>query len=61
MDVQPAAVCIRYATSSKKHTGVIITFGQFEEGDSLSETRNDTESGNESDEDSTLAPIISEK
>ena len=33
----------------------------FEEGDLLSETRNYTESGNKYDEDSTLAPLVSEK
>ena len=38
-----------YATSSGEQTGDVITFAQFEEGDLLSETRNDTESGDESD------------
>ena len=38
-----------YATSSKKQTGDIITFAQFEEGIVLTETCNDTESGDESD------------
>ena len=33
-------------TSSREQTGNIITFAQFEEGDLLSETRNDAESGN---------------
>ena len=45
-----------YATSSRKETGNIIKFTQFEEGNGLSETRNllsetnkDTERGNKSD------------
>ena len=38
-----------YATSSKEQTGDIITFAQFEEGNLISETRNDTESDDESD------------
>ena len=35
--------------SSSEKTGDIITFAQFEEGDSLSETHNDAESSDESD------------
>ena len=38
-----------YATSSKEQTGEIITFTQFEEGNLLTENRNDTEIGDESD------------
>ena len=48
-------------------TGDIITFVQFKEGDLLlktqnllSETCDDTESGNEYDENSTMPPLISE-
>ena len=33
------------ATLLKEQTGNVITFAQFEEGDILTETRNDTESG----------------
>ena len=43
-----------YATSSKEKTGDVITFAQFEEGDLLSETRNDTESGDESNSESIM-------
>ena len=39
----------------------MITFAQFEEGVLLSETRNDTESGNEYEDDSTHAKLISEE
>ena len=38
-----------YATSSKEQTSNVITFAQFEEGNSLTETRNDTESVDKSD------------
>ena len=58
MSMRPAVTYTPYATSSKEQTGDIITFAQFEEGDLLSETRNDTESGDESDSKSIM---ISEK
>ena len=40
---------LRSATSSREQTGDAITFAQFEEGNILTETRNDIESGDESD------------
>ena len=43
-----------YATSSKEQTGDVITFTQFEEGNLSTETRNDTESGDESDSESIM-------
>ena len=61
MAVQLAVSCIAYAASSKEQTGDIITFTQFEEGNLSSTTRNDTESGNKSDDDSTIAPLMSEE
>ena len=36
----------------------IITFAQFEEGDLLSKTRNDVESGDKSDDDSIMKPLL---
>ena len=48
-----------YTTSSGKQTGDIITFTQFEEGDLLSENRDDTESGNKYDDDSAMPQLIS--
>ena len=42
-------------------TGDMITFTHFEEGNLLSETHDDMESGNKSDDDSTLSPFISEE
>ena len=54
----PAVPYMPYAAYSREQTGDIITFAQFEEGDLLSETRNllsenrdDSESGNESNDD----------
>ena len=44
MAMRPAVTYILYATSSKEQTGDVITFAQFEEGNILTETRNDTES-----------------
>ena len=56
-----------YATSSTGKTDNIITFVQFEEGHLFSETHNllsgssvDTESGNKSDDNSTMPPLIIE-
>ena len=44
----------QYATSSKEQTGDVITFAYFEEGNVLTETRNDTESGDKSDSESIM-------
>ena len=67
MYMRPAVLYTLYATNSKGQTGNIITFAQFEEGgllyenqNLLSEYRDDTESSNESDDNSTLTPLISE-
>ena len=43
-----------YATSLKEQTGDLITFAQFEEGNILTETSNDAESGDESDNESIM-------
>ena len=58
MAMRPAVTYTPYATSSKEKTGDVITFPQFEEGNLISETCNDTESGDESDSESIM---ISEK
>ena len=50
-----------YSTSSREQTGDIITFVNFEEANLLSETCDDTESGNEYDDYSTIPPLISEE
>ena len=54
MAIRPAVTYTPYATSYKEQTGDVITFTQFEEGNLLSETRNDTESGDEYDSESIM-------
>ena len=49
MAMRPTLTYTLYATSSKEQTGNVITFAQFEEGNLLTETRNNTESGDEYD------------
>ena len=58
--MQTAVSYITYDTLSRGKTCNIITFTQFEERDLLSENHNDIEICNKSDENSTLAPLISE-
>ena len=48
-----------YATPSKEQTGNIITFTQFEEGNLVSEDRNDAETGDEFDDDLIMTPLLS--
>ena len=45
----------------RKKNGDIITLSHFEEGNLLTETRDNTESGNKYYDDSTLAPLTSEE
>ena len=52
--MHPDVTYTPYDTSSKEKTGDVITFAQFEEGDLLTETRNDTESGDKSDSESIM-------
>ena len=54
MVMRPAVTYTPYATSSKEQTSDVITFTQFEEGNLISKTRNDTESGDESDSESVM-------
>ena len=61
MAMCPDVTYTPYAKSLREQTGDIITFTQFEEGNLLSETRDDMESGNESDDDSIMPPLISKK
>ena len=49
MVMRPAVTYTPYATSSKEQTGDLITFVNFEEGNILTETSNDAESGDKSD------------
>ena len=48
MVMRPEVTYTLYATSLKEQTGNLIAFAQFEEGNIITETRNDAESGNES-------------
>ena len=43
-----------YATTSKEQTGDVIIFSQFEEGSILTETRKNSESGDEPDNESIM-------
>ena len=54
MAMRPAVMYTSYATSSKEQTGDVIRFTQFEEGNLLSETRNDTESDDETNSESIM-------
>ena len=54
MAMRLAVTYTPYATSSKEQTGDVITFTQFEEGNLLTETRNDTESDDEYDSESLM-------
>ena len=46
------------ATSSGGQTGDIITIEQFEEGNILTKTRNDSEISDKSDDDSIIPPLL---
>ena len=48
MAMRPSRMYTPYATSSKGKIGDIIRFAQFEEGNIISETSNNAESGDES-------------
>ena len=52
--MRPSVTYTPYATSSKEQPGDVITFAHFEEGNLLSETRNDTESGDVYDSESIM-------
>ena len=61
MAMRPAVTYTPYATFSKEKTGDVITFAQFEEGNLLNETRNDTESDDASDSESIMMSEIDMK
>ena len=54
MVMRPVVTYTPYAASLREQTGNVITFAQFEEGIKLTETRNDTESGDKSDNESIM-------
>ena len=59
--MRPAMSYTPYTTSLRDQTGYIITFTYFEEGNLLYETRDYTESGDESDDDSTMPPLLAKE
>ena len=59
MAMRPSVTYTTCATSSREQTGDIITFTQFEEGNLLSETRNDAENGDKSNDNSIMPPLLS--
>ena len=64
--VEGMAVCLSVsyipcATYSKKQTGDIITLSQFSEVNLWSETCDDAESGDKSDDNSNMQPLLSEE
>ena len=54
MAMRPTVTYTLYATSPKEQTSNVIKFAQFEERNILTETRNDAESGEESDSESIM-------
>ena len=54
MAMRPEVTYTPYATSPREQTGDVIMFTQFEEGNILTETRNDAEIGDESDNESIM-------
>ena len=58
--MRPSVTYTPCAISSRK-TGDIITFTQFEEGNLLSETHNDAESGDKSNDNAIMPPLLSEE
>ena len=61
MTMHPSVTYTPCATSSWGEIGNDITLTQFEEGGLLSETRNDAESGDESEDDSIMPPLLSKE
>ena len=59
--MHPSATYTPCDTSLTGKYGNIITFTHFGEGNLLSETCNDAESGDESDDDSIMPPLFSEE
>ena len=54
MAMRPTVTYTPYVAPSKEQTGNVLPFAQFEEGNILTETCNDAESGDESDSESLM-------
>ena len=61
MTMRPYVTYAPYAKSSKEKNGDIITFKHSEEGNLLFETHENAESGEKSDDDSIIPPLLSEE
>ena len=61
MVMLPAVTYTPCATSLRETNGDIILFAQFEEGNILTKTRNDAESGKEPNDKSIMPPLLSEE
>ena len=61
MVVRPEVTYTPYGTSLIEQTGDIITFAQFEEGNILTKTRNNAESGEKSNDESIMPPLLSKE
>ena len=61
MAMNPSVLYTPCATYLRKKTGKITTFSQFEEWNLLSETRDYEESGDKSDDNSIMPPLISKE
>ena len=61
MAMRPSVKFILYATPSKEQTDDIITFSQFGEGGLFAETRENAESGDQSDDYSMIPPLLSKE
>ena len=61
MDMRLSVTYTPCAAYLREQTGHLMTFTQFEEGGLLSETRNDAESGDKSDNNSTKSPLLSKE
>ena len=60
MAMYPSVIYTPCDTSLRDKTGNIIMFALFEEGNSPSETCNDAKSGEKSDDDLIMPPLLSE-
>ena len=58
MDIRPVLSCAPCVTSPREKTGYIITFAHIKEGNLLSKTCNDAESGEETDVNSIMPPLL---
>ena len=61
MVISPSVLYTNYATYSKEQTSDIITITQFGGRDLSSESHDNAESGDKSDENSVMAPLLSKE